>query len=320
MRHRVEPRGDGQGRGQRHREIDVIDDGFRQDRRIAPRRLLAAGGLAENVGHFGAGVGGRDDDLIRAGADGDRFAEPGGRAASERDDAVGASLAKDRKRGLGDVDRRVHRGAGENADAKRAQPLRERFRVRLLVRRRQDERARMAELLDLDGGLRDRAKPEDHARAQPRKDERLNRRSCRPRAGLSADRRRSGVRRRIIRPSVSVRRSRFDPSPRASAGALQTSADGALVVLRHDGPLGFVATIQEGRLESVLEVLEQTVVFRPGDHGSGRHDASIRRQPRSRCASVPPCAPFAARACGRPRSPSRAPWTGRRPPPPPRSR
>ena len=39
------------------------------------RRLLAADGLAENVGHFGTGVHGRDDDLVRPGADGDRFAE-----------------------------------------------------------------------------------------------------------------------------------------------------------------------------------------------------------------------------------------------------
>jgi hypothetical protein len=86
MRHGIEARGDGEPDGQRHGQIDIIYDRFRQNRRIAPCFLFPAHGLAENVGHFGAGVGRRNDDLIRAGADGDCFAEPGGRTASERDD------------------------------------------------------------------------------------------------------------------------------------------------------------------------------------------------------------------------------------------
>ena len=65
----------------------------------------------------------------------------------------------------------------------------------------------------------------------------------------------------------------LDPLPRASFYAIQAAADGALVVLRHNGALGLIATIEERRLEGVFQILEQAVVFRPGDHRSRRHES-----------------------------------------------
>lgn len=69
-----------------------------------------------------------------------------------RDQAVLAAR-ETRKGQLGDVDRRMHGGVGENADAERAKPLSKHLRVRLLVRCRQDKRPCATKLLDLGEGL-----------------------------------------------------------------------------------------------------------------------------------------------------------------------
>ena len=75
-----------------------------------------------------------------------------------------------------------------------------------------------------------------------------------------------------VRSGACLRRL-LDPLPRASFYAIQAAADGALVVLRHKGALGLIATIEERRLEGVFQILEQAVVFRPGDHRSRRHES-----------------------------------------------
>ena len=69
----------------------------------------------------------------------------------------------------------MHGGVGENADAERAEPLSKHLRIRLLVRRREDKRPCATKLLDFGEGLGDRAKSEDHARAEPGKDKWPNR-------------------------------------------------------------------------------------------------------------------------------------------------
>ena len=114
MRNGVHRRGDGEADRQTHREIDVVDHRLRTDVRRASRCLFACRRLAKNVGHFRAGVGGGDDNLIGTGADGDGFAQPGGRAAAEADDRRGAAGAEGLERPVRDLDRSVHDRAGED--------------------------------------------------------------------------------------------------------------------------------------------------------------------------------------------------------------
>ena len=85
---RVDARGDGDRYRQAERQIDVVDHRLRQDARAALRRLLPIRGLAENIGHLRAGVGGGNNDLRQVGAQGERLAEFGGRAAADRDRAI----------------------------------------------------------------------------------------------------------------------------------------------------------------------------------------------------------------------------------------
>src|SRR5580704_7471367 len=141
--------------------------------------------------------------------------------------------------------------ASAKTPTERAKPLSKHLRIRLLVRRRQDKRPCATKLLDLGEGLGDRAKSEDHARAEPGKDngpiavmsDRFSHADVGAPGGL-------GVGRRIFVPSFPFG-VLVDPSPRTSGGAIQTAADGALVVLRHNRALGFITTIEEGRLERV---------------------------------------------------------------------
>ncbi len=64
----------------RHREneVDVVDRGLGEDRRIAPRGLDALLRLAEHVGHFGASIGGFNCGLVDARPQRARSAEADG--------------------------------------------------------------------------------------------------------------------------------------------------------------------------------------------------------------------------------------------------
>ena len=113
VRERVHRRGDGQRHRQRQREVDVVDHRLGPDIGRAAGGLLAVRGLAEDVGHLGSGVGGRDGELVGAGSQGDGLAEAGRRAAAEADHRGRAGGAKGGDGAVGDLDGGVHRGLGE---------------------------------------------------------------------------------------------------------------------------------------------------------------------------------------------------------------
>ena len=81
---------------QRHRQVDVVDHGFRQHLHRFLRGLPAVLRLAEDRRHLRAGIGGRDRDLRQVGPERDRLGETDGRAAAERHQAIGAGALRPR--------------------------------------------------------------------------------------------------------------------------------------------------------------------------------------------------------------------------------
>jgi hypothetical protein len=134
VRNGVHCRGDSEADRQTHREVNVVDHRLRADVGRASRCLFACRCLAKNVGHFRAGVGGRDDNLIGAGADGDGFAQPSGRAAAEADDRRGAAGAEGLERIVRHLDRSVHDRAREDPHSEAAKTLGQLFRIGPLMR------------------------------------------------------------------------------------------------------------------------------------------------------------------------------------------
>jgi hypothetical protein len=162
----VEPRGRRHARRQPQRQVNVVNDGLGLDRGRAARGLHAILRLAEDVGHLGAGIGGRHDDLRQVGIHGDGLAETSGRTTADGDDTVGALLADNGHRRLRDAYRRMHGRAGEISGQGGAEQGTETFtRIRLL-RRRQHQRPLGAEPLDLRSNLLDRAATEADPRRQ----------------------------------------------------------------------------------------------------------------------------------------------------------
>ena len=161
--------------GQRHREINVVDDDLRQHLGRAHGLLRAALGLPEDRRHLRSRVGRRDDELRQIRAQRDGLAKTRGRAAAERDGAIGLEPAHGLERALRDIDGRVHRRLGEDARAELAKRRCERARGIGLLRRCEDERAapEPARLLD---DPRQRSKAEDNARGMAVVDEALTRR------------------------------------------------------------------------------------------------------------------------------------------------
>ena len=161
---RVDPRGDGDRDRQAERQIDVVDHRLRQDARVALRRLLPIRGLAENIGHLRAGVGGGNDDLRQIGAQGERLAESGGRAAADRDRAIRLGRLERGEGALGDSDRGMHRRAGKQPGGERPELRDDVGAGRFLLRGREDEGAAAAERLHLVGQRRERAGAEHDPR------------------------------------------------------------------------------------------------------------------------------------------------------------
>jgi hypothetical protein len=102
----------------------------------------------------------------RGGLERDRLAETDRRAAADRDRAVGAEPLRLGARRARGVDRHVHARFGEDADRAIAEQRGDAARRLDLLGRRQHQRARRADRLDLARELLQRAGAEDDARRQ----------------------------------------------------------------------------------------------------------------------------------------------------------
>jgi hypothetical protein len=156
----------GEARWQRQGEVDIVDHGLRQHRRIAHRGLQAVLGLAEDRRHLRAGIGGGDAELVDAGAKRQRLAEARRGSAAERNDAVGVARLHRRERALRDLDRGVHGRAGKDAGIERAERGSQALALRLLLRRRQHQGTLAGETLNLGLGRGQRSAAEHDAAGQ----------------------------------------------------------------------------------------------------------------------------------------------------------
>ena len=115
VRHGVHRAGDRHRPGQGHGQLDVVDDGVREDLRARPGDLLAVGRLTEDRCHLRAGVRRGQHDVWNPGAGSDRLAEPGGRPTADGDDRVGVDRLRLRECCFGHLDGGVHLCAAERA-------------------------------------------------------------------------------------------------------------------------------------------------------------------------------------------------------------
>src|SRR5690606_4946825 len=79
-----------------------------------------------------------------------------------------------------------------------------------------------------------------------------------------------------VRPGLVLRRSKTaSRSHEGGAGGAfhEFLAEAALIVLGDDRPLGLVALVEEGNAEGEGDFAENLGVFRPGQHGTWRHDS-----------------------------------------------
>lgn len=151
---------------QRHGEIDVVDDGPRQNRVIRARCLASIRRLAEDGRHLTPRVGSGDGNVLQPGAHRDGLAQARGTATPERYDTIRSHLAGVREGLVGDVGGGVHRGVGVEAggfDAAILQYRLEGFDLVGLLRCRQEQRFRLVQPLDFVGELLDAAAAEDDA-------------------------------------------------------------------------------------------------------------------------------------------------------------
>lgn len=111
--------------GQRHGQIDVVNDRARQDLGIAARRLDPVGRLAQDGRHLAARVRRGDRDVVEPRADADGLAQPGRAAAADGHDAVGAVGLGVRDGRVGDAGGRVHGGTAKDARDVAAEDLAE---------------------------------------------------------------------------------------------------------------------------------------------------------------------------------------------------
>ncbi len=112
---RVEPGGGAKRLRHRHGQLDVVDHRLGQDLWTRLRCLQPVAGLAKDRCHLRAGIAGRHHDLRQIGSQRNRLAEPGRRAATDRNNAIDLQLSDVRHGAVSDVDRRMHRRLGKNS-------------------------------------------------------------------------------------------------------------------------------------------------------------------------------------------------------------
>jgi hypothetical protein len=105
------------------------------------------------------------------------FAQPGGRAAAQRNRAIGLPLSRHRQCLLRDGDRSVHGRFREGSDAELTKSAREIVCLDLLLRRRKNEGASAIEKPNLIGHFVERAESEQNLARQPGVDKRVHDRS-----------------------------------------------------------------------------------------------------------------------------------------------
>ena len=139
MRNRVDSARGAHPSGQRHGQINVVDDSPRQDLRVTPRLLLPVGRLAQDRRHLRTRIRRRDADVRQPRPDTNRLPQPDGAPAAHRDDRVRADGLDVRQGRLGDVRRSVHRRSREDAAAvPAAEPCPQALDVLGLLRRREE--------------------------------------------------------------------------------------------------------------------------------------------------------------------------------------
>ena len=164
MRDRVDAGGRGHARGQRQRQVDVVEHGLRQDLRARLRGLQAAAGLAEDRRHFRARHSWSAPPFAadRCAARSPCRARSSNRRRRRRDHRP--ARADLRHRLLGDVDRRVHGRAGEQPGGAGADQRDDLATLRLLRRGGENQRPRDRETLELGGQLGQRSGAEHDPR------------------------------------------------------------------------------------------------------------------------------------------------------------
>ena len=125
VRNGVHAAGAGDGGGEIVRQLGVVDDEAWHDGQLAARGLAAVLGHAPHGRQLGAGVRRRHRCDRQTVGERDRLREPDRRSPADRDEAVGAALARSSTRRLGVRGRNVHAHADDaGAGAERGeQPL-----------------------------------------------------------------------------------------------------------------------------------------------------------------------------------------------------
>ncbi len=112
VRDRIHAAGGRDGPRQRDGEFGIVDHGARHHLGVGAGGLDPVRGDAPQRRHLRAGIGRRHGEQRQAGVAGDHLAQPDGRAAADRDDAVGVPVAGVGERRRGDVGRHVHPRVG----------------------------------------------------------------------------------------------------------------------------------------------------------------------------------------------------------------
>ena len=171
MRDGIEAAGDRHRDRQINRQERIVDHDLRQDALVASRLFHSRFGQSIDRRHLGAGIGRRDRQDRQAGLQRDGLAQTDGRSATHGYRAVGTKTHRLVTRLARDLDRHMHYGMRVNPDAELTEASRNIRRQRLLLRRRQYQRAPRAKLFDLARQMFDGVLCEQHARGHRFEDE-----------------------------------------------------------------------------------------------------------------------------------------------------
>ncbi len=203
-------------RRQPHREIGIVDHDARLRLGVARGALQPALGHAVDRRHLRARIGRGHGDDGQLGVDRDRLGEADGRAAADRDDAVGGDAARRLARGARRLGRHMHHRLGMDAGGGDAEAARRLVGELALARRRQHQRALGAERLHFVGEPVDGAGAEHHARGKQVIDETAHHHSLRKHAV-----------RRATADAPTSRRSTRRPRPAPPGTARRPACRGA---------------------------------------------------------------------------------------------